>query len=295
MIIPNSVSSIGERAFQSCSGLTSVTISEGVTSIGKYAFSDCSGIISIVSEIESPFAFGSNAFFNISSACILTVPYGKKDAYIAAGWTTEVFQGGIVEMPNPCSFTIGSAGVATFCCTKNLDFSGTDDVKAYIVSTFTPSTGEVTLTRVRDVPANTGLVLIGEPDTYTIPEGTGETIVSNMLMGVTTATTLNKVDGDYTNYIMAKKNGETGFFAVKDGSTLGAGKAYLPLPTASLPNANAGVRLLFVDGEETTGVETVEVSDSAQSDGIYYNLQGQPVEKPSSGIYIVNGKKVWIK
>lgn len=248
-----------------------------------------------MSEVEEPFNFGTAAFNNIASTCTLTVPNGTKEAYIAAGWTTDVFKGGIIETFDPYSITIGSAGVATFCSSNNLDFSGTDDVKAYIVSTFTPSTGEVTLTRVRDVPANTGLVLIGEPDTYTIPEGTGETIVSNMLRGVTTATTLNKVDGDYTNYIMAKKNGETGFFAVKDGSTLGAGKAYLPLPTASLPNANAGVRLLFVDGEETTGVETVEVSDSAESDGIYYNLQGQPVEKPSSGIYIVNGKKVWIK
>lgn len=248
-----------------------------------------------MSEVEEPFNFGTAAFNKIASTCTLTVPNGTKEAYIAAGWTTDVFKGGIIETFDPYSITIGSAGVATFCSSNNLDFSGTDDVKAYIVSTFTPSTGEVTLTRVRDVPANTGLVLIGEPDTYTISEGTGETIVSNMLRGVTTATTLNKVDGDYTNYIMAKKNGETGFFAVKDGSTLGAGKAYLPLPTASLPNANAGVRLLFVDGEETTGVETVEVSDSAESDGIYYNLQGQPVEKPSSGIYIVNGKKVWIK
>ena len=38
---------------------------------------------------------------NISPTCVLTVPYGKRAAYIAAGWTTKVFKGGIVELPAP--------------------------------------------------------------------------------------------------------------------------------------------------------------------------------------------------
>ena len=32
-----------------------------------------------------------------SSNCVLTVPKGKRDAYIAAGWTEDVFKGGVVE------------------------------------------------------------------------------------------------------------------------------------------------------------------------------------------------------
>ena len=35
------VTSIGDQAFQYCSGLTSITIPEGVTSIGDRAFSGC--------------------------------------------------------------------------------------------------------------------------------------------------------------------------------------------------------------------------------------------------------------
>ncbi len=95
------VTSIGNLAFYSCSGLTTVTIPNSVGSIGNLAFSFCGGLTSVVSEIREPFTLGSNAFSNISSTCQLTVPEGKRDAYISHGWTTTVFQGGIVEAPKP--------------------------------------------------------------------------------------------------------------------------------------------------------------------------------------------------
>ena len=45
--IPNSVTSIGDYAFYGCSGLTSVTIPNSVTSIGDEAFRGCSGLTSV--------------------------------------------------------------------------------------------------------------------------------------------------------------------------------------------------------------------------------------------------------
>ncbi len=45
--IPNSVTSIGSRAFSGCSSLTSITIPNSVTSIGSRAFSGCSSLTSI--------------------------------------------------------------------------------------------------------------------------------------------------------------------------------------------------------------------------------------------------------
>jgi hypothetical protein len=41
--------------------------------------------------------------------------------------------------------------------------------------------------------------------------------------------------------------------------------------------------------------DITDIKSDAEGDGIYYNLLGQPVSNPSSGIYIYNGRKVVIK
>ena len=46
--IPYSVTSIGGSAFSGCSNLTTITIPDSVTSIGNYAFSGCSGLTSVI-------------------------------------------------------------------------------------------------------------------------------------------------------------------------------------------------------------------------------------------------------
>ena len=61
LVIPDGVTSIGERAFSGCSGLTSVTIPSSVTSIGTRAFEECESLTSV--EIpNSVTSIGSSAF-----------------------------------------------------------------------------------------------------------------------------------------------------------------------------------------------------------------------------------------
>ena len=263
-----------------------------VTSMGELAFNGCNNLTSVSVAWETPIVIGDNVFSSSNyHNATLYVPKGTKALYEA----TDVWKdfGIIVEMDE---ITIGDESMGTYCSTHALDFSGTDDIKAYIVPAFKPSTGEVILTRITDVPANTGIVVKGAAGTYSIPMGPGETIVLNMLRGVTTNTVLNKVEGDYTNYVLAKKNGNLGFYAVVDGSTLSAGKAYLPLPTASLPSSARSIKLVFED-DGTTGVsEASQLNDNGEmiNDNVY-DLQGRRVEKPTRGLYIVNGRKVVIK
>ena len=47
-VIPNTVTSIGQSAFNECRGLTSITIPNSVTSIDQSAFNGCSGLTNIV-------------------------------------------------------------------------------------------------------------------------------------------------------------------------------------------------------------------------------------------------------
>ena len=263
-----------------------------VTSMGELAFNGCNNLTSVSVAWETPIVIGDNVFSSSNyQNATLYVPKGTKALYEAAsGWNNF---GNIVEMDE---IIIGDEGMGTYCSTHALDFSGTDDIKAYIVSAFKPSTGEVTLTRITDVPANTGIVVKGAAGTYSIPMGPGETIVANMLRGVTTNTVLNKVEGDYTNYVLAKKNGNLGFYAVVDGSTLSAGKAYLPLPTASLPSGARSIKLVFDDGGTTGISEASRLYDNGEMiNDKFYDLQGRRVEKPTRGLYVVNGRKVVIK
>lgn len=288
--IPTGINNISSSSFADCASLTSVSVPNSVTSIDDFAFAGCSSLTSMTVELETPLSLYSQTFLFCSlNNATLYVPIGSKAAYEAANYWNDF--GTIVEMGN--DIIIGSAGMGTFCSTHPLDFSGTEDIKAYIVSAFKPSTGEVTLTRITDVPANTGIVVKGNEGSYPIPWGAGETVVANMLVGVTEDTQLNKVDGDYTNYILAKKNNKLGFYAVNDGSTLSAGKAYLPLPTTQLPSGTGARQLTMVFDDETTGIQ--QIQSDVKSNGDYYDLKGRRVSTPTRGLYIVNGKKVVIK
>ena len=73
LIIPNSVTSIGEWAFANCSGLTSVTIPNSVTSIGDGAFDSCSGLTSVTIP-NSVTSIGDGAFDSCSGLTSVTIP-----------------------------------------------------------------------------------------------------------------------------------------------------------------------------------------------------------------------------
>ena len=70
--IPNSVTSIGESAFYQCSGLTSVTIGNSVTSIGESAFYQCSGLTSVTIP-NSVTSIGESAFYQCSGLTSVTI------------------------------------------------------------------------------------------------------------------------------------------------------------------------------------------------------------------------------
>ena len=71
--IPNSVTTIGGYAFYECTGLTSVTIGNSVTTIGKNAFYCCTGLTSVTIG-NSVTTIGESAFSSCTGLTSVTIP-----------------------------------------------------------------------------------------------------------------------------------------------------------------------------------------------------------------------------
>ena len=73
VVIPDSVSCIGSGAFKNCSSLSSLVIPDCVTSIGNYAFAYCKSLTDIVIP-NSVTSIGDNAFRHCSSLSSVVIP-----------------------------------------------------------------------------------------------------------------------------------------------------------------------------------------------------------------------------
>lgn len=177
--------------------------------------------------------------------------------------------------------------IQTFCSDKDLDFTGVEGLKAYIASGFSPLTGEVVMSSVTQVPAKTGLLLVGTAgQEYEVPFMETDFIYSNLLRGLLE-------DVEVTNgYVL---NGNE-FVAVDEAVTVKGGEAYLNVePVASASR----LAISFTDAtglSDAAGIDTV-ILDNAATSGTWYTLQGVRLEgKPSKqGIYLHQGRKVVVK
>ena len=179
---------------------------------------------------------------------------------------------------------------ATFSCPQDLDFTSSD-LRAYIASGFNKATNQVLLTRVKDVPAGTGVFLVGEPNTtYKIPYSVTTSYYVNLFQANLQKTDIPATAGNFSNYIYDVQDSEPGFYPIDSKATLLAQTAYLQLPTSFVA---AGVKVSVIFEEDVIdGIEEFRISDE---DADIYDLAGRRLGKMQRGINIVNGKKVLVK
>lgn len=106
--IPKSVTNIGTSAFCYCYGLEDVTIPDSVTEIGIFAFSCCESLTSVTVRGDAP-NVGSQSFYHIGEGAVVHLPRG------ASGYEVDgdgKWQGMTVEWYGP-EFTINANGVLT--------------------------------------------------------------------------------------------------------------------------------------------------------------------------------------
>ena len=163
-------------------------------------------------------------------------------------------------------------------------------ITAYTLN-YTAGASAVTATEVtgETLAANTPVLINAEEGAYKFvstatngEKATGsDAVTSGALTGVYAETTPGT-----GHYILSVKNSKLGFYKTTASSKVAPYHAYLTA-TASAP-----AFLDFVYGS-TSAIETPRTEQSAQC--VYYNLNGQRVDHPTKGLYIVNGKKVVIK
>ena len=186
-------------------------------------------------------------------------------------------------------------GGATLVSENALDFTDVTEIEAYVATA--ASAGTVTFNRVYKVAAETPLYLKANAAvSVDVPvlDGDPETISTNLLKGSATNTTDLRSTDDTKYYVFGVLDDEAGFYPVSTTGTLtsAAGKAYLEL-TVSQASSARSIRMVF---DDVTGINTVKENEGNETgDNIWYTLQGARVAKPTHGIYIRNGKKIFIK
>ena len=203
-VIPSSVTSIGDRAFMDCSGLTSISIPSSVTSIGNSAFYGCSGLTSI-SIPSSVISIGSSAFIWCSGLTTITVD-ADNSVYDSRNNCNAIIKTATNELISGCKNTVipssvtSIGGRAFYGCSGLTSISIPSSVTSIGNSAFYGCSG---LTRI-SIPSSvtsiggsafdycSGLTIISIPSSVT-------SIGSNAFDGCSGLTTIT-VDADNSVY-----------------------------------------------------------------------------------------------
>ena len=114
VIIPDNVTSIESYAFYYCTSLTQVTIGNGVTSIGNQAFEHCKSLTSIAVDNNNPgYCSADGVLFEKSKTILIKYPEGKNaTTYVIPDSVTYIADNAFSSCKNLTKVTI-PAGVTS--------------------------------------------------------------------------------------------------------------------------------------------------------------------------------------
>lgn len=203
--------------------------------------------------------------------------------------------------PEAIHLNLSSADLVTLCSKYPLDFAEVEGLKAYIITGFKPSESKLVLTRADEAPAGMPLLIYrtGSTTEFSIPVVETDMYYGENLLKPGPAE-IQATDGDKSNFILTYDPNDTsadrkiGFYTFNDTRTIPEGKAYLQIPTSSLPSSVKGFSIVFTDDEPTAIAEIGDGTGKAQ-DTVIYDITGRRLSKTQKGVNIVDGKKVMVK
>ena len=272
IVIPNSVTSIENHAFSGCTGLTSVEIGNSVTSIGDWAFSDCSGLKTVINFSNLTFSKGSSRNGDVAYYAdkVINAPNGLIEGdYI---WcklngvnTLACYFGDATEFVLPVDYNGENYAIG------NDAFYGCSGLTSIEIPNSVTSIGRDAFYGCNNIER---LYVGNSVESIGINAFAGCDKIKEIKIG------LEKPIRGAAN-IFAD--------AVYDNAVL-----YVPIGTKSLYEKREPWNLFFDIVEmDFTGIDEVKGENGEVK--TVYDLSGRVVENPSSGIYIINGKKVIIK
>ena len=213
----------------------------------------------------------------------VSISYKDKTYVFTLDWEDS---GASEKDPSEDVIKITSAGQSTWCSKYNLDFTGVDGLKAYIATGFDKDEEIIWLTRVKDVPAGTPVLVKGEANqTYQVPvTDSKNSYYENLFKGNTSGATIqvNETEGDKVNYYLS---GDGTFKSVKGYANIGNNKSYLQLPGTFAP-AEAGAT-------QTVTIKTSgKASYAAPVDLDFTNVEGLKAFTATG--YDKSSKTIWL-
>lgn len=231
------------------------------------------------SEAENRAAGCYNVKFN--GNCFLYTQVSGSNYFTDAGGSAPNdgynFQ---MEYVESLPLSVGAAGYATLIAPVALEIPA--GVEVYTAAF---EDGKAKLTSISDViPANVGVVVKAAQGTYNFNITTTENVATSALSGVPNT---ENVASESAAFILANGKHGVGFYKLSSANrTIHGFRAFYTAP------AEAQAVSAFLLEDNVTGIEEIETSaDKAP----IYDLSGRRVAKAEKGVYIQNGRKIFVK
>ncbi len=266
---------------------TGVTVTDGTIEPKVITASEVKDNVCRLVKIENQTATETDGKYYIDDDVQLFNKYGLSTYYTTnpadyvgiAVVFKEIYELNVISFTEAAeTIKVGPAGYATYVTKNAVEFNG---VKAYAVTDINEKS--VSLQELTSAPAGTPIIVEAAAGEYAC------TIIESATAPEKNELTYSKedVESDGTFYALANKPEADGigFYPVKSGVTIPAGKAYLKV--------GAEVKGFLALGDVADAINNILVETA---NGNIFNIAGQKVQNiTKGGLYIVNGKKVFVK